>query len=367
MIYLNQAGTSWPKPSAVLEALTTASGTAPDGWDDEIARHHGVVCAAFGIRHPARLLITPGCTSALAIGISDHDWRAGDRILVSHLEHHALDRPARLLAARGVERAVIPRDGPEAFALEALESQLARGHVRLVAVTAICNVTGERLPIDEIIALAHAHGALCLVDAAQWAGWESLDVEALGVDLLAFAGHKGPHGPRGAGGLYVAPHVELTSPAALCSLDPQTDPPPESAPMPGYCDVGSVDRVVLAGLAAGLRWLEDEAAPDRLQRAQQLSARLADGLADLRGWKLHGGAAPARMPTIALTHERHSADALARLLRKHDIVASAGMQCAPLAHEGLGTAGDGVLRLSLGPASQVDDVDRTLEVLANPG
>jgi selenocysteine lyase/cysteine desulfurase len=279
---------------------------------------------------------------------------------VSGLEHHALSRPAELLSSRGVERVVVPPAPPEPIDLGRLEAELARGRVRLVAVTAACNVTGERLPVERIVALAHAQGALCLVDAAQLAGWEPLECDRLGADLVAFAGHKGPQGPRGIGGLYVAPGLSMRSPAASCDA-PATR---ACAAMPGYCDVGSLDRVALAGLAAGLRWLAEPARAQRLAEARGRIARLAAAVADLPGFVLHGpSAAEARMPTLAVTCASRSPAQLARDLAARGIVASAGLQCAPLAHASLGTAPEGVLRLSVGVGNGDADVDAAAEAL----
>ena len=103
----------------------------------------------------------------------------------------------------------------------------------LLAMTAASNVTGELLPIASLVELARRHGAAALIDAAQIAGWIDLDLPRLGADFVAFAGHKGPQAPWGIGGLYVSPRLAW--------------------PAPGYCDVGSVDRCALAGLAAFLR------------------------------------------------------------------------------------------------------------------
>ena len=128
--------------------------------------------------------------------------------------------------------------------------------------TAASNVTGDLLPVPEIVTLAHEHGALALIDGAQVAGWMPLDVAALDVDLLAFTGHKGPHAPWGIGGLYVSERVQMASPNAVCELP--VGGGATCAPMPGYCDVGSVDRAALAGLEAGLRWLAAAEQSDRL-------------------------------------------------------------------------------------------------------
>lgn len=364
MSYLNHAGTSWPKPLPVRQAVAAALASPPADWPAAFDATRRRVAQAFGIPAPERLLFTPGCTSALALAIYDHPWQVGDRILTSALEHHALQRPVLQLRERGVESCAVPRDNDSALDLEALERELRRGRVRLVALTAACNVTGELLPVAEVVALAHEHGALCLVDGAQLCGWQPLDLTALQVDLFAFAGHKGLQGPSGIGGLYVAPQVGTTTPAATCELP--ANGRSACAPMPGYCDGGSLNQAALAGLAAALDWLDAPERVDRLRLARQHVEQLASALEERRGVRLHGARDPgARLPTIAFTREGRSTADVAATFAAAGVTVGAGLQCAPLAHETLGTARDGVVRLSTGPATSAESVERALEVVSS--
>ncbi len=374
MIYLNHAGTSWPKPAPVQAAAAAALAAPVDGWAGSFETHHQAVARAFGIEDPGRLLLTPGCTSALAVAVADHDWQTGDRVVISGFEHHALHRPVSKLAAQGVDVVTVRGSADEPVALDELEAVLRAGPVRLVAMTAAGNVTGTLLPVAEIARLAHEHGALFLLDAAQVAGWLPIDVTAWDVDLLAFAGHKGLQAPWGIGGLYVAPHVAMNSPAAVCELPApgamqattaEGNPSPAAcATMPGYCDVGSVDRAALAGLAAGLAWLDEPGQADRLTRCRELIARLAAAVSAFPHVTLHGPRDPeARCPTLAFTTSTHSPAELAQALAERGVLVGSGLQCAPSAHETLGTAPHGVLRLSVGPAQGDDDIGTAIAAL----
>lgn len=366
MIYLNHAGTSWPKAPPVAGAMMDALAESPLGWGERFEEAHRAVARFLGVRDTGRLLLAPACTSALAVGVADHPWEAGDRIVVSGLEHHALHRPALALADRGVEVCVLPRseDGP--LSLDALEGCLRRGRVRMVAICGASNVTGELLPFREAAALARAHGALFLLDAAQIAGWTPLDVAELGVDLLAFAGHKGPQGPWGIGGLYVAPGVAMRSPAALCEVPAAGagKGPRGCATMPGYCDLGSVDRAALAGLAAAVDWLAAPAQAGRLGRARARIGRLRSALAGMPGVRLLGaGGVEASMPVVAFTAAGCSPSAVARELAARGVVVAAGLACAPLAHETLGTAPEGVIRASAGPGTSEEEIEAAIGAL----
>lgn len=357
MAYLNHAGTSWPKPGPVRAAVAEALETPADRWGERFDHDHRFVARAFGIADASRLLLTPGCTSALSVAIADLPWERGDRVLTSGLEHNALVRPVSKLAARGVEWGVVPRDEAGPLSLERLEDELRRGRVRLVAMTAACNVTGELLPFARVAELAHEYGALCLIDAAQVAGWLPLDVTTLGADMLAFAGHKGLQAPWGIGGLYVAPHVTMDVPGATCELRPGEVP--ACAPMPGYCDTGSVDRCALAGLVAGLGWLEQQ--PERLARARGQLAELTEALERL-GWRVHGVRDPAgRLPSVALGLGAHPASEVVSALNEVGVQVGAGELCAPLAYESLCVESAGVCRVSLGPAHRAEELEAALE------
>lgn len=371
MIYLNQAGTSWPKPEVVHVAASAALRAAPSEWEGAFEASHAKLAGFLGISSRERLLLTPGCTSALGVGIADHAWAAGDRVLVSALEHHALSRPVSLLRERGVEVGVIPRAPDAPLDLDVLAQELARGRVRLVAMTAACNVTGELLPLRDIVELAHEHDALCLLDGAQLCGWMPVDVTELRVDLFTFAGHKALQAPWGIGGLYVAPHVALHSPAAHCDVSDGGDAPravpgsvPGCAGMPGYCDVGSVDRAALAGMAAALDWLAAPERADRLEVARAFIEGLTLALEDRPGLRLHGARDPRRrLPTVAFTHAGRSVAEIAQIFERGGVRVGAGLQCAPLAHEALGTAPQGVVRLSAGPFNRADELERVLEIV----
>jgi selenocysteine lyase/cysteine desulfurase len=281
----------------------------------------------------AHLHLTPSCTSAIANGLAELDWSPGDRILTSGMEHDAVMRPLNHLALRGVRTTVLPRSATGPLDLDALEHALEAGDVRCVVVSAAANVTGECFPLPAIIQRAHAHDAKVFVDGAQAAGWKPFDLPALGVDLFAFAGHKGPQAPYGIAGLYVRPAL----------------------PRPSWCDTGSVNLPALEGLAAGLDWMR---AHEPLPHARALTQQLADELAGVVRVlpNLEG------MPTCAVVPVADAAS-VARRLRRVGVVVSGGRQCAPQSHETLGTLDTGVVRVSLGPTTTEADVQVALAAL----
>lgn len=361
-IYLNHAGTSWPKPNSVLIAAASLLERDPRDWPAGFEFAHQKVAEFFHVDH-SRLLLTPSCTAALNVGMMDHLWKAGDRVVTSHYEHHALHRNLVKLRENGVQVTVLPRGKSELIQLEALENELKRGHVRLVALTAACNVTGHLLPISEAIELAHEHGAIVLIDGAQIAGWWDLNVTELGADLFTFAGHKGPHAPWGVGGLFVSPNISMNCPAATCDFA-EANAAYGCTVMPGYCDVGSVNVAALAGLAAGCRWLSESERANRLQTARELAREFSDAIRGLPGVVLHDDLPIERkVPTVAITVDNVSSIDMAGQLRENGLIVSGGFQCAPHVHTALGTDQTGVLRFSFGPQNKSAEIGLAIEIL----
>ncbi|MCP4784623.1 MAG: aminotransferase class V-fold PLP-dependent enzyme [Fuerstiella sp.] len=363
IIYLNHAGTSWPSPESVALAASAVMHLSPASWPDLFEQSRRTVAEFFHV-DPLRLLLTPSCTAALNVAIMDHMWKPGDQIITSHYEHHAVHRNLVKLQEHAVDVKTLPSGGDELIDLDVLESELKSNDVRLLAITAACNVTGRLLPIADAIDLAHRFGTLVLIDGAQIAGWWDMDVHTLGADLFTFAGHKGLQSPWGIGGLIVAPHVTMNCPQAACErADSEADS--HCALMPGYCDVGSVNYGALAGLAAGCRWLSDPERQNRLEHARGLAREFRDAIRRLPRVVIHDDVAmEQKMPTVAMTVRGTSSVEIAKGLRQKGLIVSGGFQCPPQAHNALGTDKAGVIRISFGPLNAADDVAGALEAMA---
>lgn len=360
-IYLNHAGTSWPKPVDVQQAVVQAMSRSPSEWSQQFEISRQRLCNYFHISDPQQLLLTPGCTSALAVAIADLAWKPGDRVLISNWEHHGLHRPLLKLQQLGVQVETIPPEEQSPVDLSILNESLAAGRVKLVAMTAACNVTGEHLPVSDVIELAHRYNALVLIDAAQVVGWLDLNLSTYGADFVAFGGHKGLQAPWGIGGLFIADHVHMECTSAQCELSAQANGSKVS-PRPGYCDVGSVDQFVLAGLGASLPWLQSQERENRLPLGQQLARHLRQQLETIPSVSLcRPGHVENALPTIALTVAGLPSTRVAKSLATHGLIVGSGMQCAPMAHQALGTELNGVVRISIGIGQSQAEIDEALQ------
>lgn len=362
VIYVNNAGTSWPKAPGVIEACQAALAAPPASGLAALQDAYDQTCHIFGIEQPERLLLTGSCTAALMLLLQDLPLAPGDRIITSALEHHALARPiAQLALTRGILHEIAPYAPGTPLDLDFVRRSLRRGGVRLIAITGASNVTGELLPVEELGQLARAHDVPLLLDAAQTACVVPIDLRRLPVDMLVFAAHKGPLAPHGIGGLWAAPHVQLQSPAASCEIA-RAGSAPRCNTFPGPCDVGSVHLAAAAGLAAALRWHRAQplAAYDR---ARALAARLRAGLRALPGCQVFGGDGAAHTATVSFALEHLPIAHAEAHFAERGIALRAGQHCAPLALEAIG-APEGTLRVSFGPFNQDSDVQAVLSAAA---
>lgn len=361
-VYLNHAGTTWPKPTSVVDACAHALQATLSELDQEFDDCLTHIASFIGIKNPQRLLLTPGCTSSLALALGDIQLEPDDAILSSSFEHHAMHRPLIKLAEAGTELKIIPPSIDAPIDLDILRNELKTRQVKWVALSAASNVTGDLLPISQIVQLAHEQGAKVLVDAAQTVGWIDYDIQSLGVDMFAFGGHKGLLGPWGIGGLYVAEEVDMNTPQATCAIPSERAQGNSCGAMPGYCDGGSVDRVALAGLNAALNWLDEH--PDRLATARKMCEQIRDAVADIPAVLIYGQAqAEKRTPTVAFNIAGRSSAEVASALKSRGIIVASGLQCAPMAHEVLGTTPDGAVRISVGAVTTWEEVSIAVEAI----
>jgi cysteine desulfurase/selenocysteine lyase len=262
MIYLDHAATSWPKPPAVVAAMSDfleRAGGNPGRSGHRLSIEAGrivyeareALAELFNVRDPFRVILTPNVTYALNLAIRGL-VRPGDRVVVSGMEHNAVMRPLRALERQGVTVAVVACDGEGALDPADWAAALAQP-TRLAVINHASNVNGVIQPLAELIALAHAAGVPVLVDAAQTAGVLPLDMAALGPDLLAFTGHKGLQGPPGTGGLVLGAEfdVDLLEPLVRGGTGSRSEFEEQPDVLPDRFESGTANGVGIAGLEIG--------------------------------------------------------------------------------------------------------------------
>ena len=287
----------------------------------------------------------------------------GGEVLVLDVEHHA-----NLLPWTAGPHRVLPTADSVAETLTVLEAALIERPATLVAVTGCSNVTGELLPIEAIVALAHAHGARVVVDGAQLVPHRRVDLATLGADYLAFSGHK-IYAPFGAGVLIgrrdwldvAEPH--LAGGGAVRTVSPQGQA--QWAPAPARHEAGTPNVLGAAALAAACRAIA--ALPEGALEAHEaaLAERLTTGLASIPGvrvlrvWE----DSTERVGVIGFTVAGHDPGRVAAYLSaEHGIGVRDGKFCAHPLLARLEVP-EGALRASFGVGSRSDDADRLVLAL----
>lgn len=373
MIYLDNAATSWPKPSEVLEeiqrVLINYAGNPGRGGHEAALQAARLIYQArvnivefFGGESPPQVIFTSNATHALNQALFGL-LRPGDHVITSSLEHNAVTRPLWILAQQGVQVTEIAVDMEQGFLLKDYEAAFKK-NTKLVVTLHASNVTGFVLPIEKIGSIAKAHGVPYLLDAAQTAGVFSIKLDKLPVDMIAFPGHKGLLGPQGTGGLILREGISLRpliygGTGSLSELDQQPDF------LPDALESGTLNGVGIAGLGAGVRYIHEKGIDWIRKREQALCQSLTDGLKVIPGIKLYGGTkVEEKAPIVAFNIGRQDSLFVSfELSERAGIIARAGLHCAPHAHQTIGTMEQGVIRFSPSHFTTEEDINKVLEVV----
>jgi len=378
MIYLDNAATSWPKPPEVLRAMTGVLGRAGGNpgrsghsLSIEAARvvydTREVIARFFNSTDPRRVIFTMNATHAINVALRGI-LRAGDRVVTSSMEHNGVMRPLRYLEEKaGVVIQVVPCRESGELNIADIEQALAE-NAKLVVINHASNVTGTILPVSDIARIAHRAGALLLVDAAQTAGVLPIDVTGMGIDLLAFTGHKSLLGPPGIGGLVIGQQVdfEQIEPLILGGTGSQSELEIQPEHLPDKFESGTQNIAGIAGLQAGIQWILERGIDTIRTREMELIEQLIDGLSDIPGITLYGPRNPALSTAIvSLTvAEIPVSEVGLELDEKYGMLCRVGLHCAPAAHRTIGSFPGGTVRLAPGVFTSTDDIHRVVNALS---
>ena len=361
MLHINQAATSYPKPPEVVEAMAAGTAMSPYQYAALLERTEDATASYLGVGRNHRLFFSSGCTAAIAALLWRFDWQKGDAVITTSFEHRAVESVLEVLAERHHLRLLrIPHAPGNLIDLDWLHYTLDREDVHLVVCTSASNITGEMAPLETIRELTAERQIPMMVDAAQTVGWTRHHIAKLGADAVVFPVHKGLLGPQGIGGLVVANDFPVVGQAASCDIS-QKRTCELTFPI-GYCELGAVPVVSLAGLEAAIAWQRANAPQGTLKLVQPVLDKLHDGLCEL-GLTPLGHYIPGRhTPVFSLAGDR--IPQLSADLAQRGILGRFGEHCCPNGHQALGVNG-GSLRLSLAPSHTSQDVEQVLATIAN--
>lgn len=374
MIYLDNAATSFPKPESVYRALDqfarqSLANPGRAGHKMALAAEHALDDARHRLNQflhgasPDRFIFTLNCTDALNMAFKGI-LREGDHVITSVLEHNSVSRPLRAMELAGMISVTrLPVDAGGTLDPQAVEAALT-SHTRMVALTHASNVIGTVQPVAEIGRLVQEHGALFLVDAAQTAGVIPIDIQAMNIDLLAVPGHKSLMGPTGTGALYVGSRAHLR-PWREGGTGGDSASEVQPTQWPYYLEGGTPNVLGVAGLAAGIQFVEERTLAAIHRHEVELVEQLWRRLDELPGVQVLGHRDHIRrVGTLSFVSEALPAAEIGGILdQAFEIAIRPGLHCAPYIHRALGTFPDGAVRVSPGPFSTAEELDRLANAL----
>lgn len=389
-LYMDNAATSFPKPRAVLDAMThyaTELGASPGRGSYRESRESGRLLDLCRQRlntlingeSADHVIFTLNCSDALNLGIRGlvmYFVSQGQKphVITTDLDHNSILRPLNKLVADGhITQTRIPCDPQTGLSdPEAIRAAI-RPETRLVALLHGSNVTGTMQQIEKIGAICREHDDLYfLADVAQTIGHYPIDVQQIGIDLLAAPGHKGLLGPLGTGLLYIRPGVEkvmTTVREGGTGSVSEDDTQPQF--MPDRFEAGSHNILGLIGLSEGVAYLLDRGVSDVWSHEQAMIKTFLESVLDwgeMPGFHLYGPhTVKHRCGVFSVRIDGLSPNQLAdRLESEYGILTRAGLHCAPGAHATLGTSAlpePGTTRFSIGPFISPQEVKYACDAL----
>jgi len=375
LVYLDNAATT-QKPRVVLDALRTyyetynsnvhrAAHNLSDKATEAFERARQILAKRINAERPHEVIWTRGTTEAInlvANCYAQSRLREGDEVLISEMEHHSNIVPWQIACAQTGASLKAVRVKPNGVLdLDDFASLLGDA-TRIVAIAHVSNALGTINPIQQIIALAHAHGAQVLVDGAQAAAHLNIDVQELGCDFYAFSGHK-VYGPTGIGILYGKEALldelppwqsggEMIEEVRLAGTTYQS--------LPYKFEAGTPNIAGAIGFGTAIEYVDGLDGDSLITHEKQLLESATAGLKAIEGVRIVG-TAPEKGPVVSfLVDGSHPTD-IGTLLDQQGVAVRTGHHCAMPLMEAFDIPG--TVRASFSLYNRLSDVDRLLETV----
>lgn len=367
-IYCDNGSTSFPKAPRLGEVM----GRHLDGSGYNINRggYEGAyslaevvldtrdrLCAMFHGPAGRNVIFTPGITASINM-ILKGLLAPGDHVVVSSMEHNAVMRPLVQMEEQGITWTAAACDTMGRLEPAELE-KVIRPETKMVLMLHGSNVCGTILPMKEVGELCKRRGILFVVDSAQTAGTYPIDMKEWGIDILAFAGHKGLMGPQGIGGFLVPTELaKEMKPLIAGGTGSASDKLFMPEFLPDKFEAGTMNLPGIVGLNHALRFIESEGMETMRQKKAALTALFLEEVNNIKGIRVAGiPEGKGRTSVVSLDFQKlDNAEASFVLEQEHGIMTRCGLHCAPMAHQTLGTYPQGTVRFSFGYFNTEDEI-----------
>ena len=228
------------------------------------------------------------------------------------------------------------------------------------------NVCGTVVPIRDLGEVCRRHDLFFAVDSAQTAGTFPIDMPGTGIDLLAFAGHKGLLGPQGIGGFVISDRLSREmEPCILGGTGSQSDSYEMPEQLPDKYESGTMDLPGIIGLHAALSYLEQTGIDSLREKKMELTGYFLEQIREFRDIRIVGRPdLKNRTAVVSLDFQTmDNAVAAFELEQRAGIMTRVGLHCAPLAHRSLHTFPEGTVRFAFSASNTRDEIDRCIQVM----
>ena len=375
LIYLDNAATSYPKPDRVYDYMTEfyrSHGVNPgrSGFDAALEAEEMVLgtrrllIGLFNGTDPNYLTFSYNASDSLNMVIQG-TLRKGDHVVTTNVEHNSVLRPLYHLMHDGVvDVTYVPFDD-EGYVDPGDIKKAIRKNTRLVIVNHGSNVIGTVQPVAEIGKICRQAGVCFAVDASQTAGAWPIDIDRMGIDILAFTGHKCLLGPTGIGGSYVRPDTEIRG-TRFGGTGVRSAHPFHLEEFPYRMECGTLNIMGVAGLRAGVEYILEEGIENIHSREMKLWEKARDALGSIDNVTLYcAGSADNKIAVLSFNVEGwEAADVGTMLDVDHNIACRTGLHCAPLVHRQMGTEEiHGTVRVGIGPFNTEEHIDALIDAV----
>ncbi len=373
MIYLDNAATTFPKPSSVYKSVMramTVYGANPGRGSHAMAiegariiyETRELLAELFNLDDPMRVIFTFNATDSLNIAIKGI-LNSGDHVVTTEMEHNSVLRPIKKLESSGVENTIVRCASDGTINLVDLESAI-KDNTKLIVTTHVSNLTGTIFPAEEIGKICKKHNILYLLDASQSAGVLPIDIKKYNISFLAMPGHKGLLGPQGTGALLINSdmQIEKLKEGGTGSQSSSLEHPNF---YPDKLEAGTHNLPGIAGLNAGLKYILNRGIESIYSHEKGL---LDIFIAEMRKnpkIKIYGPESiEHRIGVVPININGMDSSEVADILdTEYRIAVRPGLHCAPLAHKAIGTEKLGAVRFGVGPFNKITDIMAAVDAL----
>jgi cysteine desulfurase/selenocysteine lyase len=373
MIYLDNAATSFPKPSSVYESVMKAMkvyGANPGRGSHAMAiegariiyETRELLADLFNLDDPLRVIFTFNATDSLNMAIKGI-LKRGDHVVTTEMEHNSVLRPIKELEKSGVENTIVKCGTDGSINVYDLEKAI-RDNTKLIVTTHVSNLTGTIFPAEEIGKVCRAYKIPYLLDASQSAGVLTIDMKKYNISFLAVPGHKGLLGPQGTGALLINSDIEVKQlkEGGTGSQSASLDHPNF---YPDKLEAGTHNLPGIAGLNAGLKYILKRGTESIYSNEKNLLDIFITELKKNPKIKIYGPESiEDRIGVVPINIEGMDSSEVANILdREYGIAVRPGLHCAPLAHKAIGTEKLGAVRFGVGPFNKKKDIMAAVKAL----